>query len=186
MGMGSHGHHQPSDECTGSGMLTSSRLQYPIFLLPSTLVRTKEKVSLQGETTHGNRMALPAHSPQGCDGMGWETMAETPQQGRYLVNSVTGAQLLPSGKQKRGMACKRRSSSSFWPFSKFSRWNKAMTRVRVMEGDHSPRGWGGVGHKATLSSDESRGCPHIPGQASPKNPIFDSFTPGIVGQSRGT
>lgn len=52
--------------------------------------------------------------------------------GRYLGNSVTGAQLLPSGKQKRGMACKRRSSSSFWPFSKFSRWNEVMPRVRVM------------------------------------------------------
>lgn len=32
------------------------------------------------------------------------TPAQTLQWGRYLVNSVIGAQLLPSGKQKRGMA----------------------------------------------------------------------------------
>lgn len=70
--------------------------------------------------------------------------AQTLQWGRYLVNSVRGAQLLPSGKQKRGMASRRRSSSSFWPFSKFSRWMKAMPRVREMEGPHHHQEWGGI------------------------------------------
>lgn len=78
----------------------------------------------------------------GWAGMGWAELvlpalrsptgvgvpAQTLQWGRYLVNSVTAAQLLPSGKQKRGMACRRRSSSSFWPFSKFSRWKEVMPR----------------------------------------------------------
>lgn len=71
--------------------------------------------------------AAPTYS-----GTRWEAAAGTPQWHGYLVKSVTGAQLLPSGKQKRGMACRRRSSSSFWPLRRFSRWNKVMPRVRVM------------------------------------------------------
>lgn len=70
--------------------------------------------------------------------------AQTLQWGRYLLNSVTGSQLLPSGKQKRGMAWRRRSSSSFWPFSKFSRWKEGMPRVREMEGSHPHQEWGGL------------------------------------------
>lgn len=101
---------------------------------------------------YGDGTALPACGPQG-----WETTAETPGWGRYLVKSVMGTQLLPSGKQKRGMACKRRSSSSFWPFSRFSRWKEAMPRVRVMEGAHSPRACGGMGcvPKQTLAQTEA-------------------------------
>lgn len=67
-----------------------------------------------------------------------------PAVGQYLVNSEIGAQLLPSGKQKRGMAWRRRSSSSFWPFSKFSRWKEEMPRVRELEGPHCHQEWGGI------------------------------------------
>lgn len=76
------------------------------------------------------QLSQPAAPTYG--GTGWEAAAGTPQRRGYLVKSVTGAQLLPSGKQKRGMACRRRSSSSFWPLRRFSRWNKVMPRVRVM------------------------------------------------------
>lgn len=70
--------------------------------------------------------------------------AQSLQWGRYLVNSVTGTQLLPSGKQKRGMAWRRRSSSSFWPLSRFSRWKEERPRVREREGPCPHQEWGGV------------------------------------------
>lgn len=110
--------------------------------------------------------------------------AQSLQWGWYLVNSVTGAQLLPSGKQKRGMACRRRSSSSFWPFSKFSRWNDAMPRVRVMEeGAHSRRAWGKCVAKQTLAQTGAEDAAHP--CASPQSPVPASFPPWIMGHSRG-
>lgn len=57
---------------------TKRRLQYPIFLLPSTLVRTKEKVSLR-KSRHMVCIYLPDLKEEGSQP---QTDAEGGQEGR--------------------------------------------------------------------------------------------------------
>lgn len=134
------------------------------------------------------RLSQPAAPTYGDTG--WEAVAGAPQRGRYLVKSVTGAQLLPSGKQKRGMACRRRSSSSFWPLRRFSRWNKVMPRVRATQGAHSPGVLLGAGGDllapASPGQTEAEGACTSLGKHLPKVPTSAGFTPWILGRSAGT